>query len=217
MNFRGMLSNIRTRLDDPMAQRPSDRALLLLLSTQVQRFMNRLNLSGRSWAVDEVDLVVGANVEDYPVPADNFGKALEVRTVDPGNASHVVADVMFTELTDINLNWPWPRNIANSLFNWDGSRHTASRIAFYRRAGLNDVYARVMPVPQGSAQYKILYQIGEFGSTVPLDESVLLPEHHPLIEIRTALAALPHCWWSDDKADNTERRKQLAMALVEAA
>jgi hypothetical protein len=213
VNLRQMLSNVRTRCGDPRAQKPGDRALLLLLSTQIQTFVNETSLTGRPWAVDELSLVVSANTEDYPLPIDShFGKPIMVRTVYPSNPGLIERDVDFIDLGEFNHDWPFPKD-AGVGWSVDGSPNTAGRLAFFRKSGTDQIWVRVLPIPQQSAEYQVLYQVGVYGETVPLDETPLLPEHHGLIEVRAAIAALPHCEWSDDQRANTERRKELAMTL----
>lgn len=211
MNLRSMLENIRTRCGEPQAQRPSDRTLLLLLSSQVQRYLNEANLSSNPWAVDETTLVVAAGQEDYPIPVDaSFGKPIQIRTVYPTDPAHIERDIEFYELGDVNFQWGMPNNFQGQV---DGSPNNALRIAFFRKSAQNQVYARVLPIPQQSASYQILYQIGVYGETTPLDETPFLPEHHALIELRTAFSALPHCRWSEDERINADKRKELGLTI----
>lgn len=213
MNLRGMLRGIRIRVRDPRAQQPSDRTLLKLLSDQVQNLSIEANLRGRYWAVDETELQVTANTGDYLIPIANFGKPIEVYTSWPGNPSYVTRTVDFFELGDLNYQWDMPGNFALSSAI-DGSPHTAHRIAFYHKQG--QVYARVMPTPAGGAQYKVIYQVGQYGATMPLSEEIMLPEFAQLVEVRTAIAALPHCEWVDEEARNEARRRELALTLDRA-
>lgn len=210
-----MLTNVRTRCggDELAAQRPSPTTLLLLLSTQIQNYITEANLSSKPWAVDEMTLQAVSGTEDYPLPVDsNFGKPIQVRTMYSADPGHIERDVEFTELGEVNFDWGFPRNFGSSLM-LDNSPNNMARIAFYRRAGVNQVYARVMPIPARSATYQILYQIGVYGEATPLDEIPLLPEHHALIELRTALASLPHCQWGDDEDFNRRRREELAASF----
>lgn len=209
MNLRQMLANVRTSCADPRTQKPSDRALLLLLSRQIQTYVNKANLTGRPWAVDELSLVVTPNTEDYALPIDShFGKPILVRAVYPSNPALVEWDVDFVDLGAFNFNWDYPKNFGNA-FSLDGSPNSAARLAFFRKSGTDQIYVRVVPVPAASATYQILYQVGVYGEGVPLDETPLLPEHHALIEVWTAIAALPHCEWDDDRAVNSEMRQAL--------
>jgi hypothetical protein len=96
----------------------------------------------------------------------------------------------------------------------DGSPNNAQRLAFFRKSGDDQVYVRVLPVPQQAAQYKVIYQVGVYGQTNSLDETPLLPMHHALVEVRTALAALPHAQWSTNAGDNQARRNDLRPTLL---
>lgn len=214
MNLRGLLRNVRTRLGSPKSQRPSDKELLLLLSTHVQSFINRANLSAKPWAVDEIPLQVTAGVEDYPVgSASQFGKPIQVRTVFPQNPAHIERDIDFFELGDINFDWNYPKNLGNLYYNADGSPHTALRMGFFRKSGIDQVYMRVMPIPQSAATYQVLYQIGLYGETAELDDTPIVPQHHGLIEVRTAIDALPLTEWDDSEDSNRKKREELALSL----
>lgn len=213
--IRRIMANARIRLGSPRAQAPSDRQLLLITSSNIQSFLNESGASGRAWALDELNLVVQSNIEDYALPIDSsFGKAVQVRTVFPQNPAHIERDVTFTELGDLNFDWPFPKNLGALMMNYDGSPHTAQRIAFFRKSGLDQVYARVIPTPQTTATYNVLYQIGEFMGVASLDTVLLLPQHHNLITIRTCLEVLPLCEWDDNEAINLAKRKELAVTFV---
>lgn len=214
MNPGQMLTNIRIRCGTPRPQQPGDRTVLLLLSTSVQNFLTELNLTGRPWAVDETSLVVVVGQEDYVLSVgDSFGKPLQVRSVYPTNPGHIEQDIDFFDLGDLNFDWPFPKNFGAGG-SWDGSPNNMSRIAFFRRTGQNQAYARVIPIPQQSATYQILFQVGEYGTNQALEEALVLPEHHSLIELRTALALLPHCRWSDDTNADDKLRDQLAKSML---
>jgi hypothetical protein len=208
-----MGDNVRVRLGHPRAQSPSAHDILLNLSTQIQRYLNELALSGRTWAVDEVPLVVGAGQEDYPITATNFGRPLQVRTVYSANPSYIERDVEFDELADMNYNWPYPKNLGSLITNVDGSPNTAMRMAFYRRGGLDQAYVRVTPIPAATATYQILYQVGSFADSAALATVPVLPEHHALLEIRTAISLLPLAEWSDDAKVNASKQQALALSL----
>lgn len=209
-----MMENVRAiHLGEPRAQCPTNYQLLKKLSIQIQRYINRLSLSERSWAVAECSLTVAANTEDYPIAASDFGRPIQVRTVWPSNPSHVERDIDFFELGDINYDWPYPKNVGALLYNADGSPHTAQRMAFFRQSGLDQPYVRVQPVPQQSATYQILYQIGSYSDSAALATVPVLPQHHALIEVRTALSLLPLSEWTGEKQEDRDMRQQLALQL----
>lgn len=209
-----MLENVRVvHLGEPRAQRPSNYQVLKKLSISIQRYINRLSLSERSWAVDETSLTVTTGTEDYPIAATNFGRPIQVRTVWPSNPSHIERDIAFFELGDINFDWPFPKNVGALLFSPDGSPHTAERMAFFRKSGVDQAYVRVQPIPQLTATYQILYQIGNYADSAALAAVPVLPQHHALIEVRTAISLLPITNWTDDPKADSLMREQLAMQL----
>lgn len=210
-NLRGMLSNIRIRARNPRAQQPSDRTLLVLLSTQVQNFLTELNIFGSNWSVDETELTITPNTAEYQLAADGFGKPIEVLRVNAADPAYTETTVDFFELGDLHFDWNLPNDFGRA-YALDGSPHSTQRIAFYRKQG--SIFARVLPVPSQPATLRILYQVGAFGSTQPLDEEIVMPEHHALIEVRTALVALPHCDWFDDEKTNLTRRAELRESLA---
>lgn len=209
-----MMERVRAvHLGEPRAQHPSTYQVLTKLSIQIQRYVNRLSLSERSWAVAEVSLTVAANQEDYPISAADFGRPIQVRTVWSSNPSHIEQDIMFFELGDINFNWPYPKNLGALIYNADGSPHTAQRMAFFRKSGVDQIYVRVQPIPQRTATYQILYQIGNYADGAALATVPVLSQHHALIEVRTALSLLPITDWTGDVKADVVMREQLAIQL----
>lgn len=212
-NLRGMLGNVRIRTRNPRAQQPSDRTLLLLLSNTVQNLLIEANLRGRYWAVDETEVVVGPNLSEYLIGVEGFGKPIEVRAVYPATSAFYEHDVPFYELGDLNFE-------ATSGYGWsisdlpNGAPYGDQRVAFYRKQG--NIYLRTAQGgPPAGTRYKILFQLGKFGETIPLDEGIMLPEFSHLVEIRAAVSSLPHCEWFDDEARNERRRAALALSLSE--
>jgi hypothetical protein len=207
-----MCANARVLMGDPRPQRPSSRFLLLAAVRQTQSFLNRLGNTGRPWDADEWTLNVRAGVSDYNVSDTRFGKALMVYTYDPSNQSHQERQVDFFEASNLDLGWDLPNDGASAVSWPDGSPHTALRMAFFRKAGALTV--RVKPAPQQSAQYKVLFSIGNWVQDAGLGDSPVLAEHHHLVETKIALSGLPHAAWYDEEKDNRERRKELAAALA---
>lgn len=212
MDVLGTLRGIRIRTRDPRAQQPSDRTLLHLLSGHVQSLSIEANLRGRYWAVDETEIVINPNVADYPIAVDGFGKPLSVRAVYPNSTNFREDDVNFYELGDLNFERAYPSGfpVTDPLYGFPSAD---SRIAFYHKQG--NVYARVpQGVVQAGTRYKIIYQVGKYGDTLPLEgKEIVLPEFIQLIEICTAISALPHCEWFNDEVRNTARRQELGLTL----
>lgn len=211
MNIRGSLSNIRVRLRNPRAQRPSDRDLLVPFSTHVQNLLTEANLRGRYWAVDETTITVNPNVDEYPIGIEGFGKPIEVRASYPANPGYPGHDVDFYTLGDMNFQLDTPY-WANWFAGYEAPGRS-NRVAFYRRNG--NLYLRTSG--GGPATYTILYQVGTYNQTTALDEELLFPEFYSLAELRTAISALPSAEWVDDRAENREIRKELGLTLPEDA
>lgn len=210
MNIRGSLSNIRVRLNGPRAQKPSDRSLLVLLSTQVQNLLTEANLRGRYWAVDFTDVTVNPNVTEYALAVEGFGKPIEVRAVYPGG-DYPEHDVDFYDPGDLNFESPFVGSQPAFDTLTGGQPYMAQRASFYRKNGT--LYLRTAGVPQAGATYRIFYQIGVYGQTLALDEELLFPEFYMLAELRTAISALPHSEWFDSEDRNESMRKQLGLTL----
>lgn len=212
-DIQGMVSIVRMLCGEPRPQAPPTRAIFNSVLRTTQSHFNQLSNTNHAWATGETSVTVQPGTEDYEITESNFGKALSIITVDSSNAAHIESLVDFFELQNINVGWDLPNNAGNWMINWDGSNHTAQRMAFFRQAGENNTYVRVKPTPQRTAEYRILYSIGNWTDFAALNSSPLLSEHHHLIEVRAALNVLPLCAWWDDENMNRERRKELAMSL----
>lgn len=209
-----MAQSIRLRLGEPRANRPSPRAVLQAAVTKVQSKIDELGNSGQPWAVDELTLTVTSNTSDYLLPVTPyFGKVMQVVTYYPANLSIPTRYVSFTQLNDMDHDWGLPVNVANYMFT-DGSPNTAMRIAFYRKAGEDNIWCRVLPMPNLSAQYKIIYSVGQWADDAGMAASPVLNQFHNLPEVQAALSLLPQTEWADDQALNTSRRKEFRDALL---
>lgn len=208
-----MASNVRLRLGEPRTQRPSGRAVLQAVCTKSQSLINQIADSGVPWAVDEIQLNVVGGQGDYLLPVDSyFGKPLQVLTYYPANQSIPQRYVEFVMLNDLNYDWNLPVNVASYMFT-DGSPNTAMRIAFYRQGGEDNMWCRVLPMPQLPATYTILFSVGNWADSAGLDESPVLAQFHPLIEVQAATSLLAQSEWNDSEPDNRIRRKEFAQGF----
>jgi hypothetical protein len=218
-NLAEMISNVKLRLGDPLPQSPSARHLFRLVLDHCQSVYNHLNNTSQAWATAEIPLAVAPGQGDYLLNAGQWGKALLIYTEDPSNPGHWERTVPFYEVQNINLAYEGPNDGANGFAGFvDGSNHTAFGIAFLRDQNGANVSARVRPIPQAAATYRILYSIGDWASGAALGSVPVLPEHHHLIEVRAALSALPIAkWWvggdKDTEKLNQNQRLQYAASL----
>jgi hypothetical protein len=216
--LQGMANSVRERLVDPAPQTPSLRHVFRAVTDSAQARVNQSSATGKAWSVQECRLTVTPNTSDYPLSVDSsFGKPLSVITYYPQNPSTVQRYVEFFELNNLNYDWPYPQNLAASLANWDGSPNTALRMAFYRQPSDPDVYVRVLPTPQLSATYIVLYSQGTWAEDASIDSSPLLAQFHPLIEMDAVELLLAHAAWFDENTEegrkaNSNRRHEIQMS-----
>lgn len=207
-----MSANLSVRLGDPKPQRPSPRHRLSAVTRTTQSFFNRLSNTGRAWQVNEVNLLVTQGTQDFQLAVDgNFGKPLQVITIDPSNPAHITRSIDFFEVQNLNFDWGLPQNYGT--FNWspDGSQHTALRMAFYRKD--DGIWVRIQPMPMLTCTYTILYTIGNWIDTAALETSPVLSEHHHLIETIAGMSLLPMCEWGDDPKVNAATRAEFRQSL----
>lgn len=194
---------------EPLSQRPNRRYLLQLATTNLQSFFNEIQATGRAWAIGDqpIILTVASGQSDYLLPVgDEWGRPMDVFTIDPSNSSFIERQIEFTELADRLMDWQAPRNAQTFI---DSAGHTAQRMMFYKKSFSNDQYVSVWPVPQTTSQYKILFSVGDWASTMSLNDSPLLTQHHALLTVKTAQDALPGSSWWTDEQQNRLRRNEL--------
>ncbi len=208
-----MIGNVRMRMADPDFHNPSLRHLLRFTLDHVRSLFNQITNSNEAWATGELTQAISPGAEEYSLAIT--GKPFAMYTTDSSNPSHVERMIPVYTLQNLLLAYEGPRDGA---WVWPqyagGSSHTAMGVAFYQKDGAPGWYARVRPLPQASAQYKILYSIGNWAESAGLSSSPVLTDHHHLIEVRTAMSALPMARWSEDEKANTEKRKELALSLM---
>lgn len=213
-----MISHVRTeRLFSPRPQQPSLLTILGAVITHTQNLYNELSNTNKAWATGQVSLNVEAGKDTYLLPVDSqCGKVLSVFTYQPDNPNQIERSVDFFEVQNLQFDWGLPNNVGVGWsWNWDGSPHTADRIAFYY-GGVGDsggLYARIKPIPQQPAEYKILYTIGNWAETAGLHSSPILSGHHQLIEVRGARTVLPGCVWFDDDEKDTAKQEKILITL----
>ena len=207
------MTNVRDWLGMPIPQRPSEHLILQRILMHTQNLMNRLSNTGKPWTTKEVFLTVQAGRDDHPLPVSNdFGKVLSVTTYDPGNPAHVERQIPVYEPQNLSLEWTHPQDAGYFFRPADGSPHTALRIAFMRLTGgeQSGFVARLRPIPQEPATYRILYSIGNWYDEAGLGSSPVLSEHHHLIEIMAAQSLLPMTSWHAEEERDAPARKEFA-------
>jgi len=213
-----MMINARMRLGEPSAQRPSQRQLLQATLNHCQSLFNQISNSNEAWAVATNDLIltVTPNQDTYTLNGGpTAGKPFVMYTQDPSNPAHIERMIPTYKLENLLLAYDGPRN---GLFYWPSyygtSNHTALGVSFYEKGGVDGWYCRIRPVPQLSAQYRIVYGLGNWVQQAALSSSPVLSEHHHLLETRIAQSVLPMTRWTDDPEADRKTRMEYAAALA---
>lgn len=206
-------SRVRTeRLFSPLPQRPGLHVILGAVVTHTQNLYNEMSNTNKPWAVEEVEMQVQPNQPDALVPVDaQVGKILSVITHDPTNPNHEERSIDFFEVQNLNFGWGLPNDVALGMLNWDGSPHTADRIAFFIKSEGDNagLYARIKPIPKRAAKYIVMYAIGDWAATATMETSPVLANHHHLIEVRATRTVLPDASWFDDKDEDRKKRAEI--------
>lgn len=212
-SLRVMQYNVRLLLDEPRAQQPSGLSVKKKVTDYCQRLINRANNTGRAWTLDETALSVAAGQDTYTLNVGSeYGKAINVYTVDESNPNHVERSIPFFETQNLQYDWGLPDNVGSWMLTGDGSFHTAQRFAI-SRSFEGDVVVRVKPTPQLACSYVFQFSTGYVANSLSLDTTVLLEQHHAVPETQSAISLLSRCRWSDDIAADRDRRKDLAASL----
>lgn len=213
-----MMVNARMRLGEPSAQRPSQRQLLQATLNHCQSLFNQISNSNETWAIGQNDLIltVQPNVEEYALSGGpTMGKPFLMYTMDATNPAHIEQMIPTYELENLLLSYYGPRNAQFFWPTWTGSaQHTALGVSFYEKGGVDGWYARIRPVPQVSAQYRIIYGLGNWVQQAALSSSPVLSEHHHLLETRIALSVLPMTRWTDDEEADRKTRADYMRTLA---
>lgn len=194
MNLQQNMTEIRYLLDEPAPGSPSDRILWSILSNQVHHHKSQLQNSSAQWDVNSWPLVTAAGVEDYLVTATDFGKPFWTHTEDTTNPQLARVEIPFAMLQNADMFYSGPVQpyiSSSDLFS-------AAVISFYQQAG--SWFARLTPIPGGTAVYRVWYEVAPGGILNPGDSPGLTPFHH-LIRVKTALAALSYSGWGGVRSD----------------
>lgn len=190
---------VRTLLNEPDPDAPKDTLLFELFGNQVAHHVSQLANSGSPWAVNSTVLNAVASTEDYQISAADFGKPFWVHSEDATDPYRPRVEIPFSMIQNADLFYQGPRQ----LYSSNDNNPTATVISFYRTA--SGYYARVTPVPGGSCDYRIWYEVAP-GQPSSLGETPGITPFHHLVRVQTAIAALPYTRWGNLSVDAKEDR-----------
>lgn len=213
------LQEVRRLLGHPIMGSPSPDLIVGQLLRQEQLMLNKLNGSGKGWAVATTTVTTVDGTAEYTVDPTagsmhGIGKPLFVYR-DLGND-----DIMPIPLTDFSHElyhqryefwWlPWDAD-ASPLYQLE-------KVAFFRTAntsGTAQLMMRVYPVPEDARTYTITYAAGAIDpSEIAVSDVPIMPEWSNVRTIEAALYLLPYAQWEGlSPADNAARRKEMMASL----
>jgi hypothetical protein len=201
------ISEVRSLLDDPYQQAPNLHKIVAGHLRFEQLMCNRLNNTGRPWAVKTFDFDSDPDTDTYDVATGtpaiavaDFGKPLVVVKA-TGNANLPFIQVSFDDYNQQDYGTiPLGTSDVTPLEIFSPSME---KVTFYREGIIGPVRKmKLNPVPQTVFTYTVSYLVGAIGRDDAITVDYGIPEHSHLVEIQNALSQLPYCKWTEDpKAD----------------
>lgn len=217
MNSVQFINRVRRRLNNPLAQAPTDRQILDRGIDELRNATMTANNTGNAWAVEEYTVTTEADTRRYEVTANDFGKALLVCTV-PSTVPGVVEPEMplqFTQLEQLPRDWAWLSDTGWWWSLWLCDVSQRSRYAAFFNfldgsAGFKTVM-EIRPTPQAGELYRVLYQVGDWSQSMNSTVAFQFPfpslDFHFVTLISDSL--LPVARWTHD--ENANIRQAVAL------
>lgn len=206
------IGSIRDRLRHPRANRPGEGDCLRALCDHLKLLRAKRRNSGRPWDFADKLINVQPDKAKYLVGDTRMGIPFAVLTIDASNPNHYQRLIPFYSPGNLAFDWGLPNNIAEWKINFDGSTHSAERVAFYWANG--QMYCEFQPLPKLNATYQIRFVVGDSVDMMSLTDDLSLGEvGDALVEIQAAISLLQFAEWDDDMSLNKEQRTGLGTTL----
>lgn len=203
-------SKIRAWLDYPKSQQPRPHQILNQMCVDEQWLNLRLSNENEPWNLIYKDLATVAGTGEYtitqPVTANQqSGKPFFVaRSTAVETEPYVV--IPFEDMTAQVYGEMQP--VANTLAR-------PEKLIFYR-SNMQDQSRIVIvaPTPQEVLTYRIWFHTGQLDRAAALmGQTSAVTEISDFLDLKTTLALLPYCEWSDIPAENDAKRRTLLAGL----
>lgn len=211
-NLYDRIGAVRDRLRHPRANRPGDGDCLRSLCDHIKILRAKRRNTGNPWDFADKKINVQAGKVKYQISDTRVGVPFAVLTVDDANLNHYQQVIPFFCPQNLAFDYGLPTNIASGTVGFDGSQHSATRVAFYWSNGVP--YLEFQPTPMASCTYLCRFVVGDSVDMSSLAESLSLGETgDALAEVRAAISLLPFADYVDSEKENMAKRESLAKTL----
>lgn len=206
------VGHVRDRLRHPRTNRPGDGDCLRALCDHTKILRAKRKNTGNPWDLGDKKITVQPDKAKYQISDARFGTPLAVLTIDESNPQHIQRLIPFYCPQNLAFDWGLPNNIGDWSLNYDGSYHSAARVAFYWTSGVP--YLEFQPTPKMACVYLARFLVGNSVDAMSLSDPLSLGEvGDTLAEVRAATSLLQFAEWEDDKAHNKEMREGIGTTL----
>lgn len=202
---------MRPLLDDPFQQSPNLDKIVAGHLRFEQLMANRLNNTGRPWAVKTFNFNSSSATDTYTISATDFGKPLVVIKA-TGEEALPYVQVPFDDYNQIEYG-EIPSGVSE-VTPWGIWSPTQEKITFYREGMIDPVMKmKLNPLPQDAQTYTVSYLVGAIGRSDAITVNYGIPEHAHLVEIQNAMSQLPYAKWFEDEKMNSGKRQEMVIGL----
>jgi hypothetical protein len=159
-------------------------------------FQTELNITDQNWFVEKWPLIVQPDKAVYNITADNWGRGIFLRTVDPTNPNFRFHDVKFVDYQDLD-------KYQSVGIRYASSQHTAEAVSQIRTGG--NLQLVITPVPNEQASYEAWFEPSQILPGAMDDNIEFLDAFVGLLSVSIALPLLPDCEYDDKKHGRIEK------------
>lgn len=207
VDWERLLSDVRMELDNPSPHNPTDDLLMMKGGDEAQLLLNEMSNAPPGWSQTYHDLPVTPYKAIYDLEGiDNFSKPVRVHTIDPSDQYHNNRKIQTCERQNVDEFYSGAATA--SLSGW-----SAEVMVFYQEYNVHKV--EVFPAPLDAVRYRLWFNTGVIPDPTREAQVPTPPEYFRFLRLKTSLAALPYCRWSNLSEQQANMKfKQLADALL---
>lgn len=213
------INTVRRRLDGPLYQSPSPRAILDRAIDDYRDAVVSANNTKNAWAVNEYVITAQADTRRYEITPTDFSKPLLVASV-PATSGSPEEVIEMSQIEQLPREWAWLDDSSAGYSLWFSTVRSLWA-AVYRRSEADGFhsYIEFRPTPRAGEQYRILYQVADFKQNINKDNLIDFQLPFPELDFYfIALVAknlLPYTRWSGSLEADMLKKKELKEGLLE--